>query len=79
MGQHKQGPVPLSNREKEVLTLIANGYRNEEAAKLLGLSRRTVEAHRNRIMLKLDVHDLAALAKYAIRTGLTSIDYHRED
>lgn len=70
---------PLSPRENQVLKLIADGYSNEEASEKLLLSRRTVEAHRARIMLKLEMHDLAGLVKYAIRTGLTSIDYHREE
>ncbi|MEW6733520.1 MAG: LuxR C-terminal-related transcriptional regulator [Acidobacteriota bacterium] len=67
----------LTEREKQVLKLLADGYSNEEASNILLLSRRTVEAHRARIMIKLQLHDLAGLVKYAIRSGLTNIQQHR--
>jgi DNA-binding NarL/FixJ family response regulator len=70
-------PRELSDREQQVLKLLANGFSNEEAASLLMLSRRTVEAHRARIMLKLNIHDLAGLVKYALRCGLVTITEHR--
>ena len=73
------GERPLTDREKQVLKLLVDGYSNEEVGALLNLSRRTIEAHRARIMLKLDIHELAGLVKYAIRTGLTSVDCHRTD
>jgi len=69
--------IKLTDREKQVLSLLIDGYSNEEAADLLTLSRRTVEAHRSRIMLKTDMHDIASLVKYGIKTGLTSVDSHR--
>lgn len=69
----------LTQRERQVLKLLVDGYSNEEAARILELSRRTVEAHRARIMLKLNLRDLAALVKYAIRIGLTTINEHRKD
>jgi DNA-binding CsgD family transcriptional regulator len=69
----------LTEREKQVLKLLVDGYSNEEVGKILGLSRRTVEAHRARIMLKLNIHDLPALVKYSIRTGLTTVGEHRND
>lgn len=53
----------LSRRENEVLDCIARGYSNKEAAKTLGISFRTVEAHRNRIMFKLKVSSLAELVR----------------
>lgn len=74
----KKGPA-LTKRECQVLKLLANGYSNEEVAQMLGLSRRTVEAHRARIMLKLNYHDLAGLVKYSIRAGLTGVNEHRPD
>ncbi|MEW6733203.1 MAG: LuxR C-terminal-related transcriptional regulator [Acidobacteriota bacterium] len=67
----------LTEREKQVLKLLADGYSNEETAKALLLSRRTVEAHRARIMIKLQLHDLPALVKYAIRSGLCNVQEHR--
>jgi two-component system, NarL family, response regulator NreC len=68
----------LTERERQVLKLLVDGYSNEEVGKMFALSRRTVEAHRARIMLKLNIHDMAALVKYAIRTNLTSPYEHRE-
>ncbi len=67
----------LTEREKEVLILLADGYSNDEVASMIGFSRRTVEAHRSRVMLKLRINNLPGLVKYAIRTGLTSTFSHR--
>ncbi|MEW6736263.1 MAG: helix-turn-helix transcriptional regulator [Acidobacteriota bacterium] len=67
----------LTEREKQVLKLLADGYSNEEAGNILLVSRRTVEAHRARIMMKLHLYDLAGLVKYAICSGLTNIQQHR--
>ncbi|MEW6731620.1 MAG: LuxR C-terminal-related transcriptional regulator [Acidobacteriota bacterium] len=69
----------LTERERQVLKLLVDGYSNEEAGQLLMLSRRTIEAHRARIMMKLNLHDLPALVKYSIRIGLTSVNEHRSD
>ena len=63
---------PLSLREREVLQLIAEGQKTKEVAVKLGISVKTAESHRTRIMTKLDVHDTAALVRYAIRRGLIS-------
>lgn len=57
----------LSLREMELLQLIAEGNGNKEAASILGISRRTVENHRARIMHKVGVHSLSELVRYAIR------------
>ena len=65
----------ISRRESdEVLKLIAEGNTNQEVAELLLLSKKTVESHRTSIMRKLDVHDVTELVKYALRTGLITID-----
>ncbi len=64
----------LSARELEVLRLIAEGKTTNQIAFLLTLSVKTVEAHRKRIMEKLDIHSVAELTKFAIRQGLTSIE-----
>ncbi len=69
----------LTERERQVLKLLVDGYANEEVGEILTLSRRTVEAHRARIMLKLNMHDLPALVKYSIKSGLTTADEHRND
>ena len=63
----------LTAREREVLQLIAEGKSTKEIAFSFHLSVKTVEAHRQRIMEKLEIHNIADLTKYAIREGLTSL------
>lgn len=65
---------PLTAREREVLKLIADGHTNQEIAEQLGLSRKTVDSHRSNAMRKLDLHDVTEVVKYAIRTGLITLD-----
>ena len=60
----------LTQREKEVLKLIGEGYRSKEIADYLCISWKTVEKHRANIMEKLDLHTASALTAYAIRKGL---------
>jgi DNA-binding NarL/FixJ family response regulator len=67
-------PGELSNRELEVLRLIADGKSTKEIAFMLQVSIKTVDVQRNSIMKKLDLHSIAELTKYAVRKGLTSID-----
>ncbi|MEI6080645.1 MAG: response regulator transcription factor [bacterium] len=62
----------LSTREREVLKHIAEGMATKEIASELGLSAKTVEAHRHQIMEKLQLHSIAELTKYAIREGITN-------
>lgn len=64
----------LTKREREVLKLVAEGNSSPEIAKLLGLSVKTVEGHRGRIMSKLDVHNVAGLVRHAIKIGLVTAD-----
>ena len=61
---------PLSLRERQVLQLIAEGKTSKQIATLLGVSAKTVESHRTNLMQKLDIHEIAGLARYAIRHGL---------
>lgn len=63
----------LSDREREVLQLIAEGNSIPQIASLLCISKKTVEAHKTHIMEKLNIHDKVGLIKYAIRTGLTRL------
>ncbi|HXX57325.1 MAG TPA: response regulator transcription factor [Thermodesulfovibrionales bacterium] len=63
----------LSDREREVLQLMAEGKATKEIASHLHVSIKTVETHRMNIMTKLDIHSVAELTKYAIREGLTSL------
>jgi len=61
---------PLTQREREVLQLIAEGNTTKEVAGRLGISFKTAESHRMRIMKKVEVHETAGLVRYAVRRGL---------
>jgi len=70
------GPAPspkpaarLTSREAEVLQLVAEGKANKQTASELGISIKTVEKHRQSLMTKLDIHDVAGLTRYAIAIG----------
>ena len=69
-GQSLQAKL-LTNREREVIALIAKGYRTREMAQLLSLSHKTVEKHRANLMRKLGLRSAAAAAVYAITHGLS--------
>jgi two-component system, NarL family, response regulator NreC len=60
----------LSSRERQVLQLVAEGKTTKEIAAVLGISIKTADSHRARIMRKLDIHDTAGLVRFAIRRGL---------
>lgn len=64
----------LSSREREVLQLIAEGHSTIDIAKKLHISRKTVETHRKNLMIKLKLHNIAELTKFAVREGLTALD-----
>ncbi len=64
----------LTPREQEVLTLIAEGYSNNEIADRLVISAKTVDRHRENIMRKLNLHNRVELVKYALRKGLIALD-----
>jgi len=64
---------PLTARERQVLQLIAEGLSAKETAGRLGISQKTVLAHRRSIMDKLDIQSTAELARYALREGLTEL------
>ena len=66
----EQGADPLTDRERQVLVMIASGSTNRDIAQALGLSPKTVESHRNRIMHKLNVHRAAELIRYAVRRNI---------
>jgi len=65
---------PLTLRQREILQLIAEGNTTKEIAAKLTLSVKTVETHRTQLMERLDIHDIAGLVRYAIRTGLVTPD-----
>jgi DNA-binding NarL/FixJ family response regulator len=64
---------PLTSRERQVLQLVGEGKSSKEVARLLGISAKTAESHRARLMRKLDVHETASLVRYAIRSGLIEL------
>ena len=61
---------PLSGRERQVLQLVGEGMSTKDIAIQLGISVKTAESHRARLMKKLDIHETASLVRYAIRRGL---------
>ncbi len=73
-GQDKESYDGLTNREREILKLIAEGHTNQEIAELLVLSVATVQTHRAHIMAKLGLHSRTELIKYAIRRGFITLD-----
>ncbi|MFO8026517.1 MAG: response regulator transcription factor [Opitutales bacterium] len=66
----------LTNREREILKLIAESHSTREIAQKLGISAKTAENHRTNLMRKLDLHDVAGLTRYAIKKGLVRIEDH---
>lgn len=71
----KPGPAAsLTAREMEVLKLLVDGYNTKQIAGQMGVSGKTVEAHRQHIMDKLDIHGIAELTRYAIKEGLVKLE-----
>jgi DNA-binding NarL/FixJ family response regulator len=64
----------LPPRQREVLQLVAEGHSTKDIARKLDISVKTAEAYRGELMKALDIHDIASLTRYAIRTGLVSLD-----
>jgi len=64
------GVAMLTDREREVLQLIAEGLSSKEIAGVLGVSLKTVDSHRSNLMEKLDIHKVSGLVRFAIRAGL---------
>ena len=67
-------PTIISDREREVLQLLAEGKSTKQVASVLHVSIKTIETHRRQIMRKLNINSLAELIKYAVREGLTTLD-----
>lgn len=74
----KRGAAPstswdkLTQRERDILKMIAEGYRNKEIAECLCLSAKTVEKHRSNLMKKLDLHNISAVTAFAMEKGLVT-------
>lgn len=77
--KHGQEPTSsfdtLTDREREILTLVAEGHTNREIAENLFISVKTVETHKANIMEKLNLHKRAELVKYAIKKGMLQVDF----
>jgi DNA-binding NarL/FixJ family response regulator len=69
-GDEEANGTQLSPRQREVLRLIASGYTTKEIATQLGITLKTVDAHRSQLMRELNIHNVAGLVRYAVRTGL---------
>jgi DNA-binding NarL/FixJ family response regulator len=74
LDQEQSSLERLPPRQREVLQLVAEGHTTKEIAKKLEISPKTAEAYRGELMKALDIHDIASLTRYAIRTGLVSLD-----
>lgn len=68
--QAKRTVIELTNRQRQILQLIAEGKQNKEIAEILDVSVKTVEFHRSRLMTKLGAHTVAELTRFAIQEGL---------
>lgn len=64
----------LTPRQKEILTLVAEGHTTREIARKLNISSKTVESHRAQLMERLNIHELAGLVRYALRMGLVNVE-----
>ena len=69
-----RSPAELTPRESEVLQLIAEGRTMHEIARTLGISPKTVETHRYRLMDRLNIHHITGLVRYAIKAGLVQVE-----
>jgi DNA-binding CsgD family transcriptional regulator len=73
--EKKKSPLAsLSEREREILQLAAEGKTSAEIGRILFISSKTVETYRSRLMQKLGISDHAALIKFAIQYGVTTVD-----
>lgn len=72
-GSEKTGKELLTNREKEILKLVAEGKSSNDIAALLRISPKTVKVHRLNIMNKLDIHNIPELVRYAIKSGMVEL------
>jgi DNA-binding NarL/FixJ family response regulator len=63
----------LTDREREILKLLAEGYNTREIANMLVISNKTVEGHKTNLMSKLDIHNRTNLVKYALRKGIITV------
>ena len=72
--EHTHFLARLTPRQREILTLIAEGHSTKDIARRLNISVKTVESHRAQLMERLDIHDVAGLVRYAIKKGLVKVE-----
>ena len=72
--EHIQVLARLTPRQREILTLIAEGQSTKDIGRHLNISVKTVESHRAQLMERLDIHDVAGLVRYAIKKGLVKVE-----
>lgn len=70
LGNSPRSPIELTDRQKQILQLVAEGRQSKEIAEILHVSVKTVEFHRGRLMTKLGAHSIAELTRFAIQEGL---------
>ena len=71
--QNGRAVAAVTAREREIIQLVAEGQSNKQAAATLGISVKTIEAHRANIMRKLHLRSISDLVRYAIRNGLVQL------
>lgn len=69
-GSDSSDVIALTPRQREILQLIAEGKTNKEIARILHLSLKTIDSHRTQLMVRLNIHDVTGLVRYAIANGL---------
>jgi DNA-binding NarL/FixJ family response regulator len=73
LNKAKRDPIQLTDRQREILQMVAEGKQNKEIADIAHISVKTVEFHRSRLMTKLDAHSVVELTKFAIEEGLVTV------
>jgi DNA-binding NarL/FixJ family response regulator len=73
LDKDESGTQDLTPRERQILQLIAESKSTKQIARILGISFKTAESHRSRLMKKLDIHETAGLVRYAVRRGLVQL------
>ncbi len=73
VGRSQDTSQQLTNREREILKLLAEGHSTHEIAKMLIISPKTVERHKTNLMAKLDIHNRLDLFKYALKKGIIAV------
>ena len=71
-------PIKLTLRQIETLQLIADGHTTREIGAVMSITEKTVQKHRQAVMDRLDIHQIATLTRYAVSTGVVEVNWTRE-